>query len=185
MRYIPFCTKISSHSIDYLMRKLQEPDAPRSVGIVSPGGEFSFFSTIGPKIERRGLTMIAGDVRSSAVILYLLGHHRLACPDATFFFHEVYAMISGIGALTIAEVEHIREQEELMKSREDQETVERWYSQMRSAQNWYLRFMAEKTQLSTSVFLDLMRSNATLDAHEAKRLGIVTNIISLDELQQR
>ncbi|KKW29886.1 MAG: hypothetical protein UY72_C0030G0009 [Candidatus Uhrbacteria bacterium GW2011_GWD2_52_7] len=182
MRYLPFTCEISARRIERLITDLRAPDAPRAVYVDSPGGQFTFFSTFGPAIKRYGLTTVSGDVRSAAVVLYLLGHRRIALPDSTFFFHEVRTLITGQGEMTICDVEHVLETQEQILSGPQRECIEEWLHHMRLAQNWFLGFMARETQLPTSTFLNLMRDEATLDAREARRYGIVHEIVSEDEL---
>jgi ATP-dependent protease ClpP protease subunit len=145
------------------------------VVVDSPGGRFEFFSVVGPAIERRGITMLAGNVRSAAVILYLLGHRRLAFQDSVFFFHEVRTLVDG-AEITLTDLEEVEEYASRMRA-DHREHFEEWGHQMRTAQAWFVRFIAEQTRVPPDVFLNLMREEATLNAREAMHLGIVHEII--------
>lgn len=175
MRYISFQTTIDRWSVEDLMNELNRANAPRGVFVNSPGGQFEFFSTIGPQIQRRGITTLAGEVSSAAVILYLLGHERRALPSSTFFFHEVRTLVDEAGTITLTDLEGIREFEREMSGRK-REALQHWYQQMALAQRWFVHFIQERTGLSSGVFLNLMRSEATLSASDALRYGIVHRV---------
>lgn len=176
MRLVHFQQDISGSAIDDLLVKLKMANAPDGVYVDSPGGEFKFFATMAPAIERRGIITLAGDVRSAANILYILGHNRYATEDSTFFFHEVRALVSGQD-ITICDLELVLEFQEYMQA-EHREEFEEWLRQMKMAQGWFQEFIAKRTDLRPGVFADLMRANATLDAREAMRHGIVHRITS-------
>jgi ATP-dependent protease ClpP protease subunit len=175
LKYIPFQTPIDRLSVEGLMTQLNQANAPRIVFVDSPGGEFEFFSVVGPQIQRRGITTLAGEVASAAVILYLLGHERLALPSSTFFFHEVRTLVNENGAVTLTDLQSVREFEREM-SGQKREVLQHWYNQMALAQRWFIHFIHERTGLSSNVFLNLMRSEATLSASDALRYGIVHRV---------
>jgi ATP-dependent protease ClpP protease subunit len=158
-----------------MLRALRSSSPPEAVLVNSDGGHFEFFSTVAPSIERRGITMISGDVRSSAVALFLLGHRRLAYLDSTFFFHEVRAIVYG-HHISVADLEHAVEAQEEMRA-EGRGAYRDWLHDMKRAQQWLLDFMSQKSGVPASTFLNLMRSEATLTAHEARRYGIVHEIL--------
>lgn len=182
MEYLAFEGMIHQYSIEHLLEELRRTNAPRNVYVSSPGGSFEFFSVLGPAIEQRGIVTLSGDVRSAAIILYLLGHRRQALPDATFFFHEVRTLVGGQGNITIADLEEVEEYQEYL-SHEHREYIDEWMSQMKAAQAWFLHFLREKTGIPTGTFLNLMRNEATLTAKDAVRYGIVHEIISANTLR--
>jgi ATP-dependent protease ClpP protease subunit len=175
MRYIAFHSQIDGRSIDHLLDLLDRANAPRTVYVSSRGGEFELFSVVGPRIERHGLVTIAGDVASAAVILYLLGHKRYASPSSSFFFHEVRTLVGEGGQITLTTLERVREYEREMSGRK-REALQHWYNQMQLAQRWFVHFIEERTGVRSQVFLNLMRSEATLSATEAVRYGIAHEI---------
>ncbi len=179
MRVIVFDEEIRRSSVNRLLGRLCQAGSPRHVIVDSPGGQFDFFSTLGPAIERQGIVTLARDVRSAAVILFLLGHFRQAFPDSTFFFHEVRAMVGPVGEITITDLEEVEEYEREMSGR-GREFYQEWRNQMRAAQNWFLRFVAERTGVPVPLFLGLMRSNATLSSREAVHYGIAHEVVPQD-----
>lgn len=181
MDLLSFSGKISRRSVESLLVAMQAADSPQGVFVNSPGGAFEFFSVLGPPLERMGLTMVAGDVRSAATILYLLGRRRLALPDATFFFHEVRTLVGPVGEITITDIARVLEYRDRLAA-EDREGIEEWLRRMRAAQSWFLEFLAVKTQVPSSTFLSLMREGATLTAREARRYGIVHEIVEPERL---
>ena len=183
MKYIPFYDTIDRFSIEDLLVSLRAADAPQCVYVDSPGGAFEFFSSVAPAIHRRGIVTIAGNVRSAAIILSLLGYKRQAFPDSAFFFHEVRAFVNGTDDVTVCDVEDVLEYQEEMFGKE-REAFQEWLRRMKVAQGWFLGFIAEKTQLPASVFLNLMRSEATLTAREAVRYGIVHEILPEGAFQE-
>ena len=174
--FILFDRFVSRRSVEGLLTELRMPGAPSGVFVDSPGGHFEFFSVLGPAIERKGITMLAGDVRSAAVILFLLGHDRQVVPDSSFFFHEVRTLVRG-EEITIADLEAVEEYTEEMSGRPKEEYQE-WVRQMNSAQDWFVEFISRKTGLSRSLFLNLMRSEATLSSGEAIHYGIANRAVS-------
>lgn len=183
MRLFNFYDEIDTTSISILMRRLRTSDPPTHVLVDSPGGEFDFFSTLGPAIERRGITTVAGNVHSAAVILYLLGHNRKSFADSTFFFHEVRAHVASGDQITLTDLEEFEELEVKM-SGEPREKYEEWKKNLRFAQFWFLDFITRKTGISSSVFLALMRSEVTLSAREAVHYGIAHEIVPTDYLDR-
>lgn len=178
-RLIVFDRLISKPSIEQLLEELKRANAPQQVLIDSPGGTFEFFSSFAPALSRRGITTLAGDVRSAAVILYLLGHSRRAFETSTFFFHEVRTLVGPYGEITIADLEEVEEYKERMFL-EDRERFEKWLAEMRSAQAWFLHFLREVTGVPTGTYLNLMRGEAVLTARDAIRYGIVHQIVPLE-----
>lgn len=177
MRHIVFDRKLSQFSVQALLEELGQANAPRHVYVDSPGGQFEFFSCLAPAIERRGIITLAGDVRSAAVILFLLGCDRKAFPDSVFFFHEVRALVDEGGEVTIADLEMVQEYDREMSGRRH-EFYKEWLRKMRAAQNWFLYFLREKTGLPQATFLNLMRREVTLSAQEAVRYGIAHEVVS-------
>ena len=112
-----FQTLVRKKSVEGLLEALKRANAPRQVYVDSPGGSFEFFSTLGPAISRRGITTLSGNVRSAAIILFLLGHTRRAFPNSTFFFHEVRTLVGPHGEITIADLEEVQEYEQEMSRR--------------------------------------------------------------------
>lgn len=184
MDIIPFTGEISESRIVSLLEALQSERTHRRVLIDSPGGTFEFFSTLSPALVRTGFTAIASNVQSAAMILQLLGHQRLALPDATFFFHEVRTVLEERGEVTICDLDEFmdREKEALKRFGQAHAEIAEWRRRMSAAQNWMLSFIYERTGLSAGRFMDLMRAEATLTAREARQYGIVHEIVSLDEL---
>lgn len=183
MEVIDFKERIGKRTVERLVRTLRVAGAPRKVFVHSPGGEFEMFSVLGPVIERQGITTLAGDVRSAAVVLYLLGHKRLAFPDSTFFFHEVRTLVHSGEGITITNLEEVEEYSHYMYGR-DREEYQDWKRQMRFAQQWFIGFISQKTGMRPDVFLNLMRSNATLDARQAVAYGIAHKVMSnISELE--
>ena len=177
MRLIHFATDVTESTVEDLVTALRSPNAPRTVLIDSKGGHFMFFSTLGPAILRRGITTVSGDVRSSAISLYLHGQRRLAYPDAQFRFHEVHFDVPGWGLATLTDIE--REEEDFLRLQgKAREEAEEFVHGLRVAQSWLMNFMSERTGARPHVFEDLMRRNAMVNAREAVRLGLVHEIIS-------
>lgn len=181
MSVIPFTGEMNAHSVERLIEDLKKANASNIVYIDSPGGSFDFFFRRAPFLQRRGLITIAGDVRSAAVLLYLLGYQRFALPDSTFFFHEVRALVGsaiyGIQEVKICNLEEVLEYQEYMHGSQ-REFYEEWLIQMRKAQEYFLNYLSRATGCSVSFFLRLMREEVTLSAQDAMRYGIVHRIIS-------
>ena len=173
---VNFQTDLSVHSVTGLLHSLQQPGAGKEVHINSTGGTFDYFDVLGPAIERQGITTVAGNVGSAANVLYLLGHERLARPDATFFFHEVQAVV-GSNQISLTTAEEFRDHSVLVMKK-DPDGFDSWIDEMRAAQNWFLEFMNAKTGVAKGTFLNLMREEATLSAHDAREYGIVHDIVS-------
>ncbi len=174
--YLCFDREICKSTVETLLTKLRSANSTNRVYVSSPGGTFDFFSVLGPAIQRQGIVTLSGDVRSAAVVLFLLGHVRQALPDATFFFHEVRTFVGQGNQITVADLEHAEEYERMM-SAEGQEAYQEWRQSMKMAQAWFARFISTQTGLPASTFLNLMRAEATLSAREAVRYGIVHEIV--------
>ncbi len=175
-RVIRFHGPINHTAVRTVLRRVREPDAPRIVHVNSDGGTFDFFSVLGPAVARQGLTMMSGYVASAAVILYMLGHRRLATADAQFFFHEVRALGNGVDGVMICDIDQALYEEERIEA-DQREFLEEWRRQMRAAQAWFVEFLARRLDMPPSTILQLMRSEATLDARDALRYGIVHQIV--------
>jgi len=171
---------IDRRKIEDLLKSLRHPNSPRCVYVNSPGGAFEFFSELGPAIERLGITTLSGNVRSAAVILFLLGHRRVADLSSTFFFHEVRTLVGDGGVITITDLESVREYDRQMSGKK-REVYQEWLRRMELAQRWFVQFIQGRTGVPASTFLNLMRSEATISPHEALRYGIVHEIVSAYE----
>lgn len=185
IQQIHFTGDIHPAKVENLIDQLHQANAGphQQVWIRSNGGQFEFFSILGPTLNRFGFTSVGCDVRSAAIILHLLGHRRIALPSANFFFHEVRTLVKGVGVITLCTMEEILDQEaRLWKDGTRCEVVQEWYRQMRNAQSWFLSFVGQQTGMSSPIFLNLMRDNAVLNAREAVRYGLVHKIMSEDEL---
>ena len=179
MRMIMFNKELRRSSVERLLATLRQANAPRNVFVSSPGGSFDFFSTLGPAIERQGIVTLAGDVRSAAVLLFLLGHVRKVIPESTFFFHEVRALVGPVGEITISNLEEVEEYENQMSGNE-RESYQEWRRSMKAAQSWFIHYVSRQSGISIPTFLSLMRSEATLSAREALRYGIAHRLIHSD-----
>ncbi len=177
---IAFTGKISRESVESLIFNLKSEIGRQRVWIDSPGGTFEFFSILGPPLRRFGFTGVAKNIHSAAIALYLLSHKRYALPDATFFFHEVRAII-GNNAITVCDLEDALSFEQRELEGKSREVVEEMRRNLANAQSWLLSFLCEQSRVSRSVFLDLMRSEVTLSAREALNYGIVQKIVTEDE----
>lgn len=179
---LAFDGAVRRDTVEGLLTTLKQANPPDGVIIRSPGGTFDHFSVLGPAIARRGVVMVAADVQSAAVALYLLGSRRLALPDATLFFHEVRALVApGVEGVTVCDIERALEEEDRIRG-EDREVYQEWVRQMRMAQNWLIRFLSDYSGVPTSTIVDLMHNNATLSAREAVHYGFVHTIVTPEEL---
>lgn len=179
-----FRGEVSRESVEMLMERLRKGDTPPRVLVDSPGGTFEFFSVLGPALSRQGFRAFSGDVRSAAVVLFLLGRRRYATPSSTFFFHDVRTIVEPDLHLTLCDAEEAmdraREIERQLPGR-DREHLQEWLRQMRMAQGWMLSFIQERTGLNAGVFANLMHAEATLSGREALRYGIVHRVISEEQ----
>lgn len=183
MGCVRFEGEINEYSVERLLRRLRQVNAPRSVYVSSPGGRFELFSILGPAIERQGIVTLAGEVRSAATILFLLGHTRKAFPNSTFFFHEVRTLVGFYDSgITIADLEEVEWYQNEMSGR-SKETYQEWLRQMKSAESWFLQYINAKTGVPTGMLRNLMRSEATLSAREARQYGIVHEIVPQVEIE--
>lgn len=175
MSYHTFEGRVCKEKVEQVLLDLSKANSPQEIFVNSPGGKFEFFQVLGPAIERRGLTTISGRVASSAVILYLLGWSRKAYEDASFYFHEVRAVVDG-RSVTVCNLSDAIEYERRASAR-GREILEEWLRQTRTAQSWFLAFVCERTGLSKSTLLDLMAHEVTLDIRDAVRYGIVHGVL--------
>jgi hypothetical protein len=83
------------------------------------------------------------------VILYMLGHRRLATADAKFFFHEVRALGNGVDGVMICDLEEALYEEERIEA-DQREFLEEWRRQMRAAQAWFVEFLARRLDVPPS-----------------------------------
>ncbi len=183
MRLINFYGEVNRPRVEQLLQALQQ--SPQShVRLASPGGTFEFFSVLAPSLARAGYTVVAEDVRSAAIVLQLLAHRRLAVPSATFFFHEVRAIIGPGLEVTVCDVseasDRAREAKDLITA-EGRDQLEEWEHRMKMAQSWMLQFIQGRTGVPQAIFLNLMRAEAVLTAREAMRYGIVHEIVPNQE----
>ncbi len=132
-KIIPFQGKISMSAIENLVADMREEILPW-VYVNSPGGEFEFFSAIGPAIQRRGIVTLSGNVRSAAVILYMLGHKRYALRDSSFLFHKVRVFAGPLGAVTVSDADNFEQYEHLMSDK-GREEYQEWRRSMHTAQD--------------------------------------------------
>lgn len=177
MRFLTYTGEITEQRVERLLTELRRDTDKTGLFVSSPGGTFNFFSRMAPAITRRGLTTFAGTVESAAVLLYLLGHRRIAHPASTFLFHEVRVFPHGLagGPVTVTDAERFEEYRDHM-SREGRERYEAWLSAMHDAQRWFAHFLREHTDIHAGVFLELMHENTRLTAEEALRYGIVHKV---------
>lgn len=185
MQDIYFDGQISRSRIEGLLTDLRKINAKQRVWINSLGGTFEFFSILGPPLLYQGFTAVGRDVRSAAIVLYLLGYRRYAIPGTVFFFHEVRAIMDGCGIITIRDLEEVLKLEANLLADEGREVVQEQLRRLRNAQSWTLSFIQENTGLPRATFLDLMRSEAVLSAKEAVRYRVAHKVVSKDELLGR
>jgi len=182
MRHINFSEDVSPRAIGSLLAKLQKDGRGQQVWINSDGGTFEFFSVLAPQLLRQGFTAVGCDVRSAAIILYLLGSRRYVLPDAVFFFHEVRAITKDGMIITVCDfdeaVDWAKEREMSLR----RELLEEERRRMKNTQSWMLSFISEQSGIPQSTFLSLMRSEATISASEAVHYGLARRIVSEDEL---
>lgn len=176
MQFVAFEGVITHPAVEDLLRHFGKANPPAGVYVNSPGGSFEFFSVLGPAIKRKDIATISGNVRSSAIILALLGAKRYALPDATFFFHEVRTLVTDGNAVTVCDLEEALEYEDWMSGHQ-RESLEEWRHRMQQAQAWFLDFLSRETGVSVPTFLNLMRHEETLTVREAIRYGIVHEVI--------
>lgn len=176
MRLMAFQGDVSRNRVVHVLEQLGNTPAPDGIFVNSKGGEFEFFSVLGPALQKRAIVTLAGNVESAAVMLFLLGHRRYALPDATFFFHEIYTVSDAGGMVTIADLNGYMEREREM-GKKGSETHQEWLRGMRMAQSWFADFVGQRLNLRPAVILDLMRQEATLEARDAVRYGLVHRII--------
>ncbi|MCG2696635.1 hypothetical protein L6270_01195 [Candidatus Parcubacteria bacterium] len=180
---IGFSSEVSLDSVQCLLKMLQKKrGGGQMVWIDSPGGSFEFFSTLAPFLLQHSFTSVCRDVRSAAVILFLLGKKRLVLPDGVFFFHEVRAISNDGHEITICDLDAAIDWENERLRSLRREWLEEERIRMRNAQNWMLAFISEQSGISRSTFLSLMRAEATLSAREAVHYGLAHRIVSEDEL---
>ncbi len=177
MRYLNVDGEINEQNMEALLLQLRKPESSHHIFVDSPGGRFKFFDTIGPAIENQGVVTLAGDVYSSAIVLYLLGYRRQAFPDSTFFFHEVSALVDSLGKISIATAEEVLDYASDLSKGATTDEYQIWLANMKAAQHWLLSFLTRKTNIPNGTFLNLMRNKVTLTAWDAMQYGIVTEII--------
>lgn len=177
MRLLTYTGEITEGRVELLLQELRRESGQTGLFVHSPGGTFDFFSRLGPAIARRGITTFAGDVESAAVLLYLLGHRRVAHPQSTFLFHEVRVFPAGLkgGPITVTDLKGFEEYRERM-SREGREFYDAWLCEMQNAQRWFASFLRAQTDVNAGTFLELMHADTRLTAHEAMRLGVVHHV---------
>lgn len=172
---------ISREGIEALASSLREFSGDKRVLINSNGGEFEFFSTLGPALTQQRFTSVALDVCSAANALYLLGSLRYVVPESRFFFHEVRAVSFDGCSITICDVERALDFEKEIRS-ERCEHAEDLLRGMKNAQSWLIQFMSRQAGIDPHILLRLMRAEAVLTAREAIRYGIAHKLVSLDYL---
>lgn len=86
-------------------------------------------------------------VESLAVPIYMYGYKRSALPETKFFLHRAVSNSAADG---------------------NEERV-------RDTENKMVRFLSIQSGTPESVFWDLMNNNATIDAKQARELGIVNS----------
>jgi ATP-dependent protease ClpP protease subunit len=175
VRIIPFAERITLPAIEGLVYNLKDDILP-TVYVDSPGGQFEFFSAIGPALQRRGITTLAGNVRSAAVILYILGYQRYATERSQFLFHEVRVYSRIGGGITLSDIESFEQYDKFM-SGQGREAYQEWRRQMWAAQNWFARFLSNNVGIESGFFLKLMQKEVVMSADEAMYHGIVHKIL--------
>lgn len=182
---IHFREDISTCSIDNLLIQLHKACNPK-IHIVSNGGGFEFFSTVGPRLSQVGYTAIGEKVNSAAIILFLLGNKRLAHPEGTFFFHEVRAYIDPVTRyMSLCELNEFRDRIEENNNKlkgKTREFFEEWSRELRNAQSWFLRYIQQQSRIDASTILNLMRNEVTLSAKEAVCYGFAQRIAYEEDL---
>lgn len=168
-----FRQEINRQSIERLLKVLGSWNAPDTVVIDSPGGTFNFFSVVGPAIARRGITTVADRVYSAATILFTLGSERIVHPNSEILFHEVRVIALGGRHITVSDVAKYEAILHQMSERPTEEFDE-WQHQMRSAQAWFIRFIADHTGCPASMVRRLMETDTILTGREACQYGIAT-----------
>jgi|GEM_PF-4678594 len=182
MKDVNFFHEVSLGAVKDLLSGLQKDGGGQRVWIRSPGGTFEFFSVLAPPLMRQGFTSVGCDVRSAAVVLYLLGHRRFVLPNGIFFFHEVRAIAHTGEIITVCDLDRAIEWEKERQRALRREFLEEERRNMRNAQDWVLAFISEQTGMPRSTFLSLMRAEAILSAREAVHYGLAHRIVSEDEL---
>lgn len=173
---IQFFNEINQERIERLLGVCQSHIGKKNIWIISPGGSFEFFSRLGPPLHRQGVTTIGIDVKSAAIILFLLGHQKLVIPESEFFFHEVRVIPSGHNEITICDLEDAMEFVE--KKSETEENMKEFLLGMKNAQNWMISYISQISGISKSLFLELMQKEVTLNAKEAVYYGIAQKIVN-------
>lgn len=179
--FIEYDRDIDEEGIRSLLGALRRGDSPKAVLVNSDGGSLTCFDELGPAIKNLEITTMAGDVASSAIVLYLLGRRRLATPRSSFYFHEIRAYpIYGPGqdvGITLGTFEEAIESVTPDRSAPLRVVTEQWLSEMKSVQTWFVNFISEQTGIPAGVFLRLMRDETVLRPWDALNLGIIHEIV--------
>lgn len=182
MQRINFSEDVSYGAIEGLLENLRRNGGRRQVWINSNGGTFDFFSVLAPPLLRQGFIAVGCDVRSAAIILFLLGNRRYVLSDAVFFFHEVRAITNDGLVITVCDLDVAIDWVQEKQLSLCRELIEEKRRQLKNAQSWMIEFISKQSGISRSTFLSLMRAEATLSAREVVHYGLARRIVSRDEL---
>lgn len=151
MNVYNFDGTVNSESISLLVKGLNENDI---LSINSPGGDIFAGYAAYEKIAPLNITTLGvGIVASAAAILFIGGKKRIATPTSRYLLHFPYGYRLG-------NADELRTEAELMQ-------IE---------QNKVVDFFADRLTISKEELIELMRKDELIDAEEALRIGLATDI---------
>lgn len=148
------------------MRELLDKDREEVINLLisSPGGQtgvaMSFYDLVKSIYRPRLWTVGAGDVDSSAIVLFLAGEKRFLTANTTMFIHLGGRTLDGDRRFSSSEINSMAKEDEI-KDRQ------------------YATLLAKESGgiLSVKEVLTMMNRNTVLTAEDAVRLGLADMII--------
>ena len=177
---IQFNQRITQPSLRQLISELDRQPPDTAVYIQSGGGEVPALRGALHVLEERQLTIHVGGACSLAVTLAVTGVHRIGYPGTRFGFHQVSLKQRRDGnVVRVATLEMVRQRTRSGYSPSARQKAERWLHRLEQTQNWYIRYLYERTKLDRSTLLMLMIKERVLGVAEAHHYGLVDDIIDL------
>lgn len=162
--YVNFTRELNGDTVESLLRCLSglaDEGVSRVVlCIASPGGNFGKALAAYNMLRALPLQLVThgiGDVSSAAVIVFLAGAERYACPQSTFLLHPGSIATNGASDL---DVRFMSERIDGLNRNDDRERV----------------IVAERTRLTSAQIRRLVKGSTTLSARQAVEAGIVQRI---------
>lgn len=151
MKVYNFIGDVEQDSVAEIIKNVSEGDI---VSITSDGGDLYLGFAGYEKLKPLNVTTLgAGNVASAGALLFAAGLHRVSTPTARYLLHEPWAIVEGTG-------DEMVRKGELMNIEKEKLII----------------FFSNILTIGVDEIRELFKKNDWIDANEALRIGLVTEI---------